>query len=292
MKRNCRLTYKVWWLKENNLAQYYINVDTGNDSTGTGTALLPWKTISKALTASTTNDTINLQAAVAVYPWTGASNTITPRTFIGASFLTSVIDHGSAAFGLNEDTAGGTYNFSNLTFQNALASSTFGLYMQATQNNVTVNFTSCAWKNIICGTGFMGGNGTGIVINLLACLLYNLSSVQSFGNSIFLTTVQNSSIINCTIYSTAISASVLHILDVGAVAITLKNNIIYTANAQTFLNGTAPVLTTSANNNVIGYTSIPTMTGTISVDPLFVDVGNLNFNLRPGSPSIDTGVII
>jgi hypothetical protein len=30
----------------------------------------------------------------------------------------------------------------------------------------------------------------------------------------------------------------------------------------------------------------------ITTDPLFVDAANSNFNLRPTSPCIDTGVII
>lgn len=274
------------------MASYYINADTGNDTTGSGTAVAPWLTITKALAASTTNDTINLQAAVATYPWTGTSNTISPRSFVGVSPATSIIDHGTAAFLLNPNVIGGTFNFSNITFQNATASSTFGVYMQTTQNNITVNYTSCIFKNIACGTSFMGANGTGCVLNLLGCLLYNLSCGNNFGNDIITSALVNSSMINCTVYSTAASGNTLHVVGVGAVTCTLKNNIFYAVNAQTFVDGTTPTLTASANNCVIGYTSIPTMTGTITSDPLFVDASSLNFNLRPTSPCIDAGVII
>ena len=78
------------------MATYYLNTDMGNDSTGTGTSALPWATISKGISGSTTTDTIMLQKSTAHYLW--ANQSISNRTLSGVSGnpLDAVIDAGGS----------------------------------------------------------------------------------------------------------------------------------------------------------------------------------------------------
>ena len=43
------------------MATYYINADTGDDTTGDGSSALPWATLSKGITGSASGDTIFAQ---------------------------------------------------------------------------------------------------------------------------------------------------------------------------------------------------------------------------------------
>ena len=46
---------------------YYLNADTGDDSTGDGSSSTPWLTISKAHTEASSGDTIICQDSTAEY---------------------------------------------------------------------------------------------------------------------------------------------------------------------------------------------------------------------------------
>jgi hypothetical protein len=76
-----------------------------------------------------------------------------------------------------------------------------------------------------------------------------------------------------------------------------KNNIFHTIVLYS-ANGNYANTASTYNNNcmygAVGYTGSPPANGTgnIIVDPLFVDLANGNFNLRPTSPCVDTGIII
>ena len=66
------------------MATYYLNADTGNNTTGTGTSALPWLTIAKAVTSSTTGDTIYCQNSTATYSWV-LQDFVSGRTVTGQS---------------------------------------------------------------------------------------------------------------------------------------------------------------------------------------------------------------
>jgi hypothetical protein len=51
------------------MTTWYINADTGDDGTGNGSAIFPWKTLLKAHTSATTNDTVTCQDSTAHYLW-------------------------------------------------------------------------------------------------------------------------------------------------------------------------------------------------------------------------------
>lgn len=75
----------------------------------------------------------------------------------------------------------------------------------------------------------------------------------------------------------------------------IKNNIIYDSvnYAIREYGGDGPLDNDYINNDILGgvihYGSSDTNTGTLAVDPLFVDRTNRDFNLRPGSPMINAG---
>ena len=52
------------------MATYYINADTGNDSTGDGSSGSPWLLLSKAHTEAASGDTIICQDSTATYAFT------------------------------------------------------------------------------------------------------------------------------------------------------------------------------------------------------------------------------
>jgi hypothetical protein len=75
-----------------------------------------------------------------------------------------------------------------------------------------------------------------------------------------------------------------------------KNNIFYKDTvggvAALTINTPTSCPFTYQNNCAYNCTAVPTGTGNITTDPLFVDLTNSNFNLRPTSPCIDGGVLI
>jgi len=79
-----------------------------------------------------------------------------------------------------------------------------------------------------------------------------------------------------------------------------RNNIIYSVETQDIeiLNGFGSLASYQFRNNCYfttgsAYTQVPTGgTNNITVDPLFVDISTDNYNLRPASPAIGTGVLL
>ena len=93
---------------------YYINADTGNDTTGAGTAVSPWATLAKAYASSAVGDTIHFQSSTAHYALVTA--TMASRTLIGVSAKTCVLDGGGAS--AVQWLLSGTFSVSNLRFTN------------------------------------------------------------------------------------------------------------------------------------------------------------------------------
>lgn len=275
------------------MAQFYINASTGNDSTGSGTAVSPWQTITKGLSGSALGDTINLQNAAATYPWTGSSINVTSRSFVGASVSGCVIDSSSSTFYIYMNTVNGVFNFTNLTFQKATTPSGQPMFLSL-QSGATITFTNCILHDVVGSDVGMFwdlvGNGTW---NIIASSFYNISGTAINSGSTFLTLSSGTTfnITNTTYYNTAITANSFKFTGTNGTLV-LKNNIISTVNAVAFINISSPTMTGSTNNCIFGYTSVPTLTGTIASDPLFVNASSNNFNLRPTSPCIDAGVII
>lgn len=283
---------------------YYINADTGNNSTGNGTSGNPWLTIAKAVSSSSTGDTINLQTAVATYPYSSWDG----RNLVGAGISNSIVDCGGSATVMTYAT---DTSMSNLTFQNVAGTP----YIFVTQaNSITFTATNIKFTNIQLDisnesqTGIWrnrAGNGTaytGGTCVITACVFNDITgSGSATHGGIF--KVANASwayqVINCTIYINTGGVNTLpdvfHSYDGGTATALIKNTIVLNTSGNTvslFTTQFSGAFTKSGSNNAY-YTNISNQYlggNDVTADPKLVDPANGNFNLRPSSPCKNTGI--
>lgn len=299
------------------MATYYIHTG-GNDTTGDGSSSLPWLTISKAHASAASGDTIVVKTSASTYTWLaqtftknltvqGESTTPSNQVFNGA---------GAAVNGWKADTSI-TLVIKNLTFTNALTTSfgvLFGLVGSSGTEGNSISLQNCVFHNLNCvssGTALRNGifgfsdnnNHTSYTLEVKYCLIYNCGCTTAFGVSLFIDPggVNSSctvTFIGNTIYNNATNPFTGFFSPTDASAdtstLTVKNNIFYSVASMPFRGSGAGVFSTetvsySCHFNV---TSIPAGTANITSDPLFVDVANLNFNLRPTSPALNTGTLV
>lgn len=296
------------------MAIVYIS-PAGNDSTGNGTSGNPWQTISKAVSSTSSGDTINCLAGT--YTWSSQTFS-TPRNVVGVSGAAAAIFDAGAAHPLwTNSIVGGTLTITGLTFQNWTTSGTFTPAFTNSNSNAvgstaTTAFVNCIFSGITCTNSSSSDSGlfelsqfsTSVgTMTFSGCLFNGCDVNDTGGHSGLYNPGGNSSpgvltMINCTLYSGAGSNAAI-IADTGGVmTITLTNCIFFNAtgsNPQFDTIGNSDTILGS-NNLVRGYSNIPTslssQTGYLTSDPLFVDAGNSNFNLRPTSPCIDAGTPI
>ena len=277
------------------MATYYLNADTGNDSTGSGTSVAPWLTIAKALTAVATGDTIYLQNSTAHYTW--ATATIPTITIQGQSTTSVIVDAGGAGnYAPWTVTAGPTFNNITFTGNDGTGHSTGQQFLSNSSSAAVVTFNYCIFTAItIAGYGLVGQ----VNWTMNYCLLYNLTNVTgsqnvlSLGGSI--SHSESITLVGCTFYFNKTGSAQFGYVINGHIPST------YTLRSCIFVNvGDAmsafTVLTTATTNasycdfygtGINGHVTLGA--GCIAVDPLFIDPTNSNFNLQPTSPCIATG---
>ncbi len=278
------------------MATYYIS-PIGNDSTGAGTSVSPWQTLSKAFSSSTTNDTILYDSANGNNTWVTQGIT-SFRNISSYGGGTAILDGGTTT-----NMWYGSFAVTNVQFQNYVGTVAF----LVNDTNGIETFTNCKFVNIGANFGMfeIDPGSTNPSLFLEACLFDGCYASGAASGPFYLrvdptpTGSITMSMINCTIYSnvaTGITMSLLYDGTSGAsTTLTLTNNIIWNANGvnTSFLrSGSATPTYAGSNNDFLGYSSAPSLTGNIAVDPLFVDPGNHNFNLRPSSPCRDAGTAI
>lgn len=287
------------------MATVYLNALTGNDSNTYVQAqnpATPWLTPGKVQTSATTGDTVVMAAGTYAwetigftkeFTWTGAS--------LSSGFPTTILDGaGTNVYWL----VCGTTNFSNLKFQNVIHASQYNSIIGTdnTGSAATITFTNCRFTNIQLRNDLTGGIvGEFLqtaIITLTNCLFDNISRVSG-GTGAALISEQSSgnltlTLINCVIsLATGGTSQITHLFKkTTSLSITLKNNIFNnsTGGTLTACSGT-PTWTSVLNDDFYLITSAPTGTNCITSQPLFCDTSSANFNLRPTSPCIDTGVI-
>ena len=291
------------------MSTYYINADSGSDSTGTGTSVNPWLTITKAVTGSTAGDTIILQAASNYYTfpyylWSGGGSGA--RTFTAS--VSGTVKVGGGSYDAYWTLAAGNHIFNNIDFCDFTSTNTntttalFNFYPGVG----TATFNNCRFYNLNSVILYMGGifgltGGSGSSFILNRCTIYNVCHTQGFT----LFTTSSSHTLNVTMYNCVVSilsteqmSTALFRLNYssssGTINFTAKNNIFKLGgSALAFKVGGTFNATTSYNCYNGSWTSLPTLgTGDITTDPLFLDETNRNFTLRPTSPCINTGTLI
>ena len=286
------------------MATYYLNADIGNDTTGAGTSGSPWKTVSKAHTSATSGDTIICQESTATY-----------------TFATQIFTKNLNIYGVNTDASGVVFDaaaavrwhtnatptivldIKYITFQNATKPSD-GTYQNIISSHL-ITVSNCVFKDIIHPTGSGSSASGGIVgaeyksgaqanaVLVQNCLFYNLTG-GSPTISISLHSLDTGTHYwyNNTIYAdgTYTTGNIFCHAALSSVDMRIKNNIIYSTSSVAFNSGAGTP--TFQYNSTYNLTGVPSGTGNITSDPLFVDGPNKNFNLRPASPCIDTGILL
>jgi hypothetical protein len=125
---------------------YYIDATDGNDTTGTGSNLSPWKTLAKAYAEIPDGNTLNLE------PGTYAGTTFDRPVGItitgNAVYASQTYIAGDVVLGPN--TAGKTYAFENLTITDGGDAEEYPFTVQFSDNQYAeLTFTNCVFSSTL-----------------------------------------------------------------------------------------------------------------------------------------------
>lgn len=285
------------------MATYYINADTGNDTTGDGSASNPWLTILHAYGQASTGDEVYAQNSTNSYTWSAIvfGKNI---TFIGESAENVVFDATGQSLiqkGIFTYQTQGTYLLKNITFTGFTTSNNQdgGIHIY---NTSTINIENCIFtgNNIIAqpaGIFQFRNTSQNSVVNIISCLFYGNNG--NGGRSIIgnaESTAPTVNFISSTIYLGGPAGEEMRYLVTGyggtSIKIVFKNTIVSNGQAIDFN------ILQSAGTHTETYSCFHNIndsvsgTGVITSDPLFIDPANNNYNLSSSSPCIDAGTLI
>lgn len=286
---------------------YYMNAD-GGDNGNDGSSGSPWLTPTYAIAQLSAGDELVAQDSTAHYAWLTSALTIADGcTIRGESTDGSgaIFDGaGGTTYPLRTTTANG-YTIENVTFtalKNSDDKGCFSLYSTTVASAVT--FTNCVFDACQVWTG--GGGYGGMWANrqgglgsytITGCLIKNCYSPSGANGTYasFRDGAVEFNFYNNTIYSVATGTGFVFGFFLylnTTMSGNIKNNIFYngTGSSVSLCNWTPTAYT--ANCAYTSFTDIPSGTGNITSDPLFVDAPGGNFELQGSSPCIGTGVII
>lgn len=297
------------------MSTYYI-ATTGNDTTGNGSLATPWLTLSKAMTGSTTGDT--LVFAAGTYSKT-TSVAITNRTIQGATGGAANSTTGWTVFSGGGSTGGfynaaGTTNIYNIWFNNVVRTAN-DVGVIATSGTSTTTVRGCRFSGITCGShsnyaGLIGStdyNSRIFYLTISSCIFDNIQCYMT-GNANYTLFGGRGAAVGSTFRFNNNSMSfrteairpafLFGGYNGDSCDYLLKNNIFKNACSSiafiastpgTFTNGF--VMQNNCYNGTFS-TSGCTLTSNITTDPLFIDENNADFRLRPTSPCLGTGTIV
>lgn len=297
------------------MADIYLNADTGNDTTGDGSSGSPYETVAKANAECSTGDTIILQTATTSYSFVAATNwSLKILTIKGES--TPTWQTGGTWSGARVSGAGYWYDFGvgsviqDIIFDGISSSSINNpsLWMQDQMLIQRCIFKDSdgqdtgAYQGGLIGA--VGGNGIASVsgsCTIASCIFYNTST----GSNRWFTSRNNTG--NTVTYS--FYNNVFDMSNITSQLFTSRaenhnvvgtNNIVYkpsSASTVAFDASIAPTdITYTWNNNCVydsaKFTGLPSGSNNITTDPLFYDLSNYDYRLRPNSPCIGTGAVV
>jgi hypothetical protein len=270
------------------MATKYIS-PTGNDTTGDGSLGNPWKTISKGNTGTTTNDTIYMLPGVYLLSSEAAANlTISNKTITSTVTGGAIIDGTGGwdyLFQLN-----GVTTLNGIIWRNWTRAGSVYLFetYYYSGDNDTATWNNCQFFNLRSGYSvpfmmydLLGGIKIWTFNSCMFYDTYGTINIIGVTNSVNFNVYMNNCIV---IFSSALLSPRL-IMYVGQ-RLTAKNCIFVNRGPASTI-GSADTTTYSC---IVGF-SDSAGTGNITSEPLFIDEANLNFNLRPTSPCIGTGII-
>lgn len=286
------------------MATYYINADTGDDTTGDGSSGSPWETLAKAYSESAVDDTIIFQNSTASYDFLDA--TMTSRTLEGESVDGVVLDGGGSSLDpvwSIQDMTINNISFTNIYSNNAILSRIF--YISGNASKPT-SFTGCKFYSI-----YVFGNTSlsGVLIELVgddttytftSCLFYDLNEKVGSSTSVLIRAYAADNITvnfyNCTfIFSSELDIFFYNVGNSDG-PLNMTNCILYNSSGipVDFFQGDNGFTFNTTYTCAYLMTDFRTVSGTgnITSDPLFVDESHDNYNLRPTSPCIGTGVLL
>lgn len=272
----------------------------GNDSTGTGTTLLPWATISKAHTSAASGDTIIVKAATGSIAWATQSFTkvltiqgeSVPAFSDGA--WTGAILNGAAATVQWSIDAAASVTLNNLIFRNASCISNQQPILKLSTASAAISCTRCVFTLLtLLSFSGQGGiyrpisNNTTHTFN--TCIFYSNTYPSDSIFNVFSTTGCVAFFYNTIVYGANQCFGNQNTL--ASHTITAQNCIFQALSATLFIN-VASTWTSFAYNTTVNYTSVPSGSNNLTTDPLFVAPTSGDFRLRPGSPAINVGVVV
>lgn len=298
------------------MATIYLNADTGNDSTGSGTSGSPWKTISKAHTSGSSGDTVILQESTAAY--TFSTQAFTKNLTIQGQYRPAVntstgawgtINNLSKSCTLDGSAAkvkwsgAVTLDLVDLVVTNAKdgVSSQQGIFYQITD----MSFTRCVF-HAITSTSTTGKRGSLIELNsttpcsITACIFYDFTFSGSTYSPIVAGNTQNAEL---EMYHSIVYGcpSVFNFEDTSSHYLDVRNNIFEgdgTRTAGRIHSGGTNNGVTFSYNNYYNFTGLGTgSTGVAdggnnwTTDPLFQSPANADFRLQSSSPVRTTDVL-
>lgn len=291
------------------MATIYLNMDSGNDTTGTGAIGAPYKTFAKFLTVYSAGDTCYLQTSVAYYAFLSA--TIDKNCTITGQSKTGVVLDGTGGrpqWGMKN----ATISVSNITFYNAYTggTGTYGMFSPSgNTSNTTVTFTECDFKDIHAGSHILAGITGNLAIGVGTVVSFTFHKCKWFRyemmgtSSVFFAqrtgavATFNLTFTECTVDFKATATGYFYYLDNLAAGTVTQNikNCIFTVRAGNmnwrliFGSSTFTTTYTTYYGMTSVHASITSQTGVSQTDPLLVDPDNENFNLRQTSTKIDAG---
>lgn len=280
---------------------YYINADSGNDSTGDGSSGSPWLTLSKAHTSASSGDTVVAQASSASYTWTAQtfSKTLT-LTGESSDVSNQIFDQGATAANTSWDLGsnGYTVTVENIRFYNSAGTVACFYVPSGSGATGTVIFNNCEFKDILLPSGTRTNlfastsNWTNKIFTLTLnrCLFDDIRGQSGVTTACIFEAysgpLSEMNLNNCTFVFRENGTEKLDtIFDTGQGTLNMDYTIFDNQRGSSLTWGTDAFATESlTDTHIYGITGYPTLgSGSTALDPQLVDTINGNYEISPES---------